>query len=113
MGGKTRPVARRGNLERSTRRGKRGSVFPGHWMVTAYDLGQPIGRNMRIDLGRGDICMTEQGLDHAKVCPSFQKVGCKGVSQDMRADPGRVDASVQRRLVQHLGEPARGQMAGA
>ncbi len=55
--------------------------------------------------------MPQQGLHHAQVSAAFQQVGGEGVAQDVGADAGRVDTGRDRRLIQKLGEAARGEMA--
>lgn len=82
-------------------------------MVLVDDLGQAVGGDVGVDLGRGDVGVAQQGLDDAQVGAALQQVGGEGVAQDMGADPGRVDAGRDRGLVQQLGEAAGRQVAGA
>ena len=77
------------------------------------DLGQAVGGDVGVDLGRGDVGVAQQGLDDAKVGAAFQQVGGEGVAQDVGADAGRVDSGRDRGFVQQLGEAARGQVASA
>ena len=81
-------------------------------MVPVDHLRQAIGRHVRIDLGRGDVGVAEQGLDDAEVGAALEQMGGEGVAQDVGADPGGVDVRAQCRLIQHLGEATGGQMAG-
>jgi hypothetical protein len=62
-------------------------------VVLLDDLGQAIGGDVGVDLGRGDIDMAQQGLDDAQVGAAFQQVGGEGVAQDVGADAGGVDAA--------------------
>ena len=49
---------------------------------------------MGINLGGGNIGMTEKELDGTEICASFQEVGGKGMAQDVRGHL-RGNASVQ------------------
>lgn len=53
--------------------------------------------DMRIDLGSREICVTEQQLNHAKICAMIQHVGRKRVTQLVRRN-SRSDASQNRIL---------------
>jgi hypothetical protein len=56
-------------------------------VITLVNLLQSLSRNMRIDLGRGDVRMAEHELDRPQVCPPFQKMTGEGVPEKMRGDP--------------------------
>ena len=47
---------------------------------------------MRVNFGRGNIGVAQKSLDHPQVGAMGQKMGRKGMSQDMRRDPRRRDA---------------------
>jgi hypothetical protein len=47
---------------------------------------------MGIDLGSGNIDVTEQFLHGAQVGPALEQVGSKGVAQDMGADLGWINS---------------------
>ncbi len=42
--------------------------------------------DMRINLGRGNICMTEHDLNRADIGSIREKISRKGVTQDVRRD---------------------------
>ena len=44
-------------------------------MLVTHHLGQTVGGDVGVDLGRGDVGVAQQGLDHAQVGPAFQQVG--------------------------------------
>ena len=54
-------------------------------MILAVYLLQPFTRNMGIDLGSGNIGMSQHDLDGAKIGPVFQQMGGKAVAEHMRA----------------------------
>ena len=78
-------------------------------MIAKNHLGQAVLGDVGVDLGGGDVGVAEQGLDHAQIGPAFQQMGGEGMAQHMRADPGRIEAGDDRRLLQKLGEPAPGE----
>eukprot|EP01031_Cornospumella_fuschlensis_P042994 gene42995-52546_t len=53
-------------------------------MVPIDHLGQAVGRDVRIDLGRGDVGVAEQLLHRAQVLGGFQHVAGEGVAQHVR-----------------------------
>ena len=61
-------------------------------MLGLHHLAQAVLRHMGVDLGGGDVGVAEQGLDHPQIRAALQQVGGEGVAQDVRADPGRIDA---------------------
>ena len=52
-------------------------------MVASNHILQSTSIHMGIDLGGTDVGVTEQLLDHAKVCASDQHVGCEGMTKGM------------------------------
>ena len=69
--------------------------------MVQHQILQVLIENMGIDLGRGDIGMTQQRLDHPQVRPARQKVGGKGVAQLVRS---RFWTWVGPRAVSRFGE---------
>src|SRR4030095_1255152 len=64
-----------------------------------------------IDLGRRDVGMPEQRLEHPKVRAAREKGRRKGVSQNMRAHSVRRDSSVRGHLPDDLEQPHSADMA--
>ncbi len=52
---------------------------------------QVILGDMGVDLGGGDIGMTQQGLDAAQVRAALHQMGGEGMAQHMRTELGGVD----------------------
>ena len=57
---------------------------------------------MGINFGCGDIGMAQQHLQGAQIRPPFQKMRCKGMTQDMRADPVGGNPGLPRQILDHL-----------
>src|SRR6056297_3710294 len=53
-------------------------------MMRLYQRAQPRVEDMGVDLGRGEIGMTQQRLDHPQVGPARQQMRGKGVAQPVR-----------------------------
>ena len=51
----------------------------------------PIGY-VRVELGRGEIGMSEHFLNRSQVCPSLEEVSRKRVAEEMRVDARRIEA---------------------
>ncbi len=49
-------------------------------MMLLVKLSQPLGRNVRINLGRRQIAVPQQHLHHAQVCAVVEQMGGKRVS---------------------------------
>ena len=64
-------------------------------------LDQVLAVDVGVDLSGGDIHVTQHRLNGSKVGPVLQQVGCKGVAQHMRGEPGR-DPSGQAVLAEEL-----------
>ena len=56
-----------------------GETLSGAGMVLLVDISQPLVSHMGIYLGRGDIAMTQQHLDHAQVGPMIEQMGCESM----------------------------------
>lgn len=54
-------------------------------MKSFVDFPEMFIRDVGIDLRGGDICVAEEGLDAAQVCAILQKVGSKGMADDVHA----------------------------
>ena len=61
-------------------------------MQVAHQAFQPIFQHVRIDLGGGNVGVTEQGLNDAQIRTILQKMACEGVPQHVRAHPARSQA---------------------
>src|SRR6185312_6126949 len=86
------------------------SAFPPTQRVLGlHHLAQAVLGHVGVDLGGGDVGVAEQGLHGPKVRPALQQVGGEGVAQHVGADPLRIDARRQRRLVEQLRHAPRGQ----
>ena len=59
-------------------------------------FGQPVAVDMGVDLGRADVGVTQQLLDHPQVGPAFQEVGGVGMAQGV-GRTGRPAARQRRR----------------
>lgn len=54
-------------------------------METVVDFPKPLPAEMGINLCGRYLAVSEHHLDGAQVSPSFEKMGSKGVAEDMRA----------------------------
>jgi hypothetical protein len=79
-------------------------------MAAVYKFYQPGGIDMGIDLGGGDVGMTQQRLKHSQVCAACEQVRCEGVSQDMRANAVGCDPGQCRHAAHQLEEPNPAEM---
>src|SRR5574338_1119012 len=71
--------------------------------VAAVDqLDQPRAVDMRVDLRRRDVGVTEQRLQHAQIRAAAQQMGSKGMTEHVRADLLRGDARVGGHLPDDL-----------
>ena len=61
-------------------------------MVPAVDVAEARGVDMRVDLGRADIGMSEELLDGADIRAMRQHVRSEAVPEDMRGDAVRGDS---------------------
>jgi hypothetical protein len=50
------------------------------------DISQVMVVDMGIDLRRGNACMTKECLYSSEISSSFEKTGCKAVSECVRSD---------------------------
>ena len=50
--------------------------------------------HMGIDLGGGDIGMTQHFLHRAQIRAMSQQVGCESVTQNVRADAFRINTGI-------------------
>ena len=66
--------------------------------------------DMGIDLGRREIGMAEQGLDHPQVGPMRQQMRGEGMAQDMRRDKGRRNPRQHRHILDQTVKILPGQM---
>ncbi len=73
---------------------------------------QAVIGDVGVDLGGGDVGVAEQRLHDPQVRAALQQVGRERVAQHVRADLCRIDARVQRGLLQQLAESALGQAPG-
>ena len=80
-------------------------------MMVVYPLAQAFIEHMSIDLGGGNIGMTEQLLHRAKVGTAFQKMRGKSVAQHMGRDVFGWQSRLDRNCLQFLHQPLTGQMA--
>ena len=71
-------------------------------MAIIYQLNQAGAIDMRIDLGRADVAMPQQGLQGSQISPSFQKMGRKGMTQDMGADMRGMNTGHDRKFPDDL-----------
>src|SRR5208337_3680096 len=55
-------------------------------MISFMDVLQSLASNMRVDLCRCYICMTEHDLNRAEIRPSFQQMGCKRMPESVGMD---------------------------
>ena len=62
-------------------------------MKIAHQFFQPLFQHVSVNLGRRNVGVTEQGLDHAQVRAVVQKVTGKSVSEDMRTEPRRLNSA--------------------
>jgi hypothetical protein len=74
----------------------------GKRMARIYERHQPGAVYMSVNLGRRDVSMAEQGLEHAQIGPALQQMRRKGMAQDMRADLFPVYAGSHRQFAQYL-----------
>ena len=66
---------------------------------------------MGIDLGRGNIGMTQQFLDASQIGTVIQEVGGEGVAQHMRRHPPRRQPRLRRQFAQQPVEALTRQMS--
>jgi hypothetical protein len=45
------------------------------------DIPEPGLAHVGVDLGGREICVTEHGLDRAKIRPALQQIRCEGMSE--------------------------------
>ena len=69
-------------------------------MVLLDELLQPFSQEMRVNLGRRDIGMTEQHLQAAQIRAPREKMGRKGMPQHVRRDTRRINACFQDELLE-------------
>jgi len=69
------------------------------------ELHQPGAVHMGIYLGRRDVGMTEQGLEHAKVGAAGEQVRRKGVTKNVRADSLGRNSGVSGHCANDLKKP--------
>ena len=70
-------------------------------MIRSVDFLEVLSINVGIDLGSGDVGMTQHLLNGAEISSSLQKVGCEGVAESMRGDPF-LDPCLLNNLLQDL-----------
>ena len=70
-----------------------------------HQFGQPFIQHMGVNLGGGNIGVTQQGLDHPQIGPARQQMGGKGVAQGVGGHGVGVDAARQRPLLDKQVEP--------
>ena len=80
-------------------------------MRSLQQFGQLVRQDMRVDLGRGDIRMSEQGLDTSQISSPHQQMCGVGMPERMRMDPVCADARLPRQPFQKLAEAPPRQMA--
>ena len=78
-------------------------------MVRLHQVLQPLGQHMGVDLRRRDVGVAEQQLQAAQIGAARQHVAGKGMAQHVRRHPRRIEAGVQRHLLQDLAEALPGQ----
>jgi hypothetical protein len=45
------------------------------------DIAEPSSADVGVDLGRREVCVTEHGLDGAKIGSTLQQIRCEGVAK--------------------------------
>ncbi len=60
--------------------------------------------DLRIDLGRCDVCMAKHFLHRTQIRTVLEQVGCESVAQNVRADAFNIDVGVACQLFQELCE---------
>jgi len=82
----------------------------GPWVCTEVDVLQPLGRQVRVDLGGREVGVTEHLLQRAQIAPAREQVGGEAVAKRMRAhlliEAGAAAVDEQLRL--HLVADQRG-----
>ena len=71
---------------------------------------QPLLQHMGVDLRGRDVGVAEQLLHGAQIGAPLQQMAGKRVAQDMRRDPGRLDAGGGGEPFQLLAEALAGEM---
>src|SRR4051794_39444947 len=85
------------------------TLAPSAWVRVEIHVFEPLGREVRVDLRRGDVRVAEHLLQGAQVAPSGQQVGGEGVAEGVRAhlvlEPGRARVALDD-LVEALARQA-------
>ncbi|MNE92772.1 hypothetical protein D3C80_1905380 [compost metagenome] len=76
----------------------------GKRVMVLHEVVQPFFQNMCIDLCRGNVRMTQQFLDGAKVGAVGKQVAGEGVAQHMRRDRRHADAGARGQRFQVAGK---------
>src|SRR5271154_2438551 len=59
----------------------------GAWVRAEVDVLEPVGREVGVDLGGGEIGVAEHLLQRAQIASAGEQVGGEGVSERVRAHP--------------------------
>jgi hypothetical protein len=73
-------------------------------MMLQDKIAQMSINDMGVDLGCGEVGVTEHGLDHSQVGTTCQQVRRKGVTQDMGSDPFGIYFRDHSQLLDHRKE---------
>jgi hypothetical protein len=68
-------------------------------MVLLDKFLEPLLQDMRVDLGRGDVGVSEELLQRAQVGATVEKVTRKRVAQDVRAHTLGIETGVKGKLL--------------
>ena len=73
-----------------------------------HGAGQAVAGDMGIDLGCGDVGVTQHALDAAEVCSVFDQMCGEGVADNVGAEAFGVDIGSQREFLEELEEALAG-----
>jgi hypothetical protein len=79
--------------------------------VLIDQLLEPFVEHVSVDLGGGDIGVSEQFLDSAQIGATGQQMACKGMAQHMGRDLRNGDAGAPGNLLELPGKDLPGEMA--
>src|SRR6185437_12309812 len=84
---------------------------PRQRMMRLDEAFQPVLEDMRVDLRRRDVGMAQHLLNAPEIGAVAEEVAREGVAQNVRRDARRIDAGVERQLLQELAAAPPRQMA--